>query len=53
LTATVLLDGVVSERKLQGIANGSVVKLAASAVLTPMAKDAARRHGLKLERIPE
>lgn len=51
--APVTLTGVVSERKLQGLARGTVVRLAASAVLTPMAKDAARRLGLKFERIEE
>ncbi len=45
------LEGVVSERKLRGIAAGTTVTLAASAVLTPMAKDVARRLGLKFERI--
>ncbi len=45
------LDGVVSERKLVGIAKGSSVKLTATAVVTPMAKDIARRLGLTFERI--
>jgi propanediol dehydratase small subunit len=49
-TASVTLDGVVSERKLQTIASGTTIRLAATAVLTPMAKDAARRLGLKFER---
>lgn len=49
----VTLDGVVSERKLQAIASGTTVRLAASAVLTPMAKDAGRRLGLKFERIAQ
>ncbi len=47
----VALDGVVSERKLTGIAPGTRVKLAAAAVVTPMAKDIARRLGLTFERI--
>ena len=49
----VTLDGVVSERKLQAIASGTTVRLAATAVLTPMAKDAGRRLGLKFERIAQ
>ena len=46
-----ILDGVVSERKLAGIPKGSTVKLTAAAVVTPMAKDIARRLGLTFERI--
>ena len=53
VAVSVMLDGVVSERKLQGLASGTIVRLAATAVLTPMAKDAARRMGLKFERIAE
>ena len=53
VAASVALDGVVSERKLQGLANGAIVRLAATAVLTPMAKDFARRMGLKFERTAE
>lgn len=53
LSAVVVLDGVVSERKLQMIAQGTTVRLAATAVLTPMAKDAGRRLGLKFERVSE
>ena len=53
VAASVALDGVVSERKLQGLANGTIVRLAATAVLTPMAKDFARRMGLKFERTAE
>lgn len=53
VAASITLDGVVSERKLQNIASGTMVKLAATAVLTPMAKDAARRLGLRFERIAE
>jgi uncharacterized lipoprotein YajG len=50
---SVTLDGVVSERKLQGLASRTIVRLAATAVLTPMAKDAGRRMGLKFERMSE
>lgn len=53
VAASVALDRVVSERKLQGLANGTIVRLAATAVLTPMAKDFARRMGLKFERTAE
>ena len=53
VAASVALAGVVSERKLQGLANGTIVRLAATAVLTPMAKDFARRMGLKFERTAE
>ncbi len=45
------LEGVISERKLQDLVPGSTVALAASAVVTPMAKDLARRLGLKFERM--
>jgi len=48
--ARLVMDGVISERKLHGIAPGTTIALAAGAVLTPMAKDAARRLGLSFER---
>lgn len=51
--ATVTLEGVVSERRLQGIDHGTTVRLVPTAVLTPMAKDAGRRLGLKFERIKQ
>ena len=44
------LDGVISERLLKDIATGSKVLLGANAVLTPLAKEAARRKGLTFER---
>ena len=47
----VVLEGVVSERKLVAFAPGATVVLAASAVLTPMARDAGRRLALKFERM--
>lgn len=50
-SAMPLLDGVVSERKLAGFAPGSAIRLTSTAVLTPMAKDVARRLGLTFERI--
>lgn len=45
-----VLHGVVSERVLNGVAAGSTVILAPGAVLTPLARDAGRRLGLKFER---
>lgn len=44
------MDGVISEIKLLGIAPGTTIALGPNAVLTPLAKDAARRLGLKFER---
>lgn len=44
------LSGVISERLLKDMAAGSVLVLGPTAVLTPLAKDAARRLGLKIER---
>ncbi|MDT8855495.1 hypothetical protein RNZ50_10815 [Paracoccaceae bacterium Fryx2] len=49
--ATGAMEGVISERRLQGIAAGSTLTLAAGAVLTPMARDVARRLGLRIERM--
>jgi len=49
-TVRLALDGVVSEQKLLGLAAGTTVSLGTNAVLTPLAKDAARRLGLKFER---
>ncbi len=48
-TATVL-DGVISERRLRGIELGSAVRLAPDAVLTPLAHDHLRRHGITVQR---
>lgn len=50
-TVAIRLEGVISERKIQGTKPGSTITLAASAVVTPMAKDVARRLGLKFERM--
>jgi len=49
-TVATRMEGVISERRIQHIAPGSTIILAASAVITPMAKDLARRLGLKFER---
>lgn len=51
VTTAISLKGVVSERRLQGVAPRSTVRLAADAVLTPLARDVGRRLGLKFERI--
>lgn len=48
--AGMVLDGVISERKLHLMPAGATVVLAQGAVLTPLAKDLVRRLGLKLER---
>ena len=45
-----LLRGVISERKLGGYTAGETVALTRDAVLTPLARDVARRLGLKIER---
>lgn len=50
-TVKTRLEGVISERKIRDIESGSTIALAASAVVTPMAKDLARRMGLKFERM--
>jgi hypothetical protein len=44
------LSGVVSERRLDGLPAGSTLVLAPGAVLTPLARDRARRLGMKIER---
>lgn len=49
-SAHLVMDGVISEQKLLGIAAGTTIALGPDAVLTPLAKDAARRLGLKFER---
>ena len=50
LSSRSALYGVVSERKLSGCIAGETIILAPDAVLTPLARDAARRLGLKIER---
>lgn len=45
-----VLSGVISERKLGGCTAGETITLARDAVLTPLARDVARRLGLKIER---
>jgi hypothetical protein len=48
--ASAILQGVVSEQKIYKLAGTAVLVLAADAVLTPLARDKARRLGLKIER---
>jgi hypothetical protein len=44
------LDGVITEQKVDGLARSGTLVLGPGAVLTPLAKDRARRLGLKIER---
>jgi hypothetical protein len=44
------LDGVVTEQRIDRLAGTSTLVLAPGAVLTPLARDRARRLGLKIER---
>lgn len=44
------LTGVVTEKTIDRQAGGPILVLAADAVLTPLARDRARRLGLKIER---
>jgi hypothetical protein len=44
------LTGVITEQKLDRLAKGGALVLAPDAVLTPLARDRARRLGLKIER---
>lgn len=44
------LDGVITEQKIDKVAGQGVLVLAPGAVLTPLARDKARRLGLKIER---
>jgi hypothetical protein len=48
--AAAALDGVVTEKRLRGLQAGTRVRLAPDAVLTPLARDHARRHGITIER---
>ena len=50
ITASTALEGVITEQKLDKLAASSTLVLAAGAVLTPLARDKARRLGLKIER---
>ena len=48
--ASTVLEGVVSEQKISALATKGTVVLGATAVLTPLARDRARKLGLKIER---
>lgn len=48
--ASTALDGVITEQKIDKFAGQGVLLLAPGAVLTPLARDKARRLGLKIER---
>lgn len=45
-----ILEGVISEQKISALAAKSTVILGPTAVLTPLARDRARKLGLKIER---
>lgn len=45
-----MLTGVITEQKIDRLAGTGVLVLGPSAVLTPLARDKARKLGLKLER---
>ncbi len=44
------IDGVVTEQRIDKLAGAGTLLLAPGAVLTPLARDKARRLGLKIER---
>ena len=48
--ATGALGGVITEQRIDKLAGSGTLVLNASAVLTPLARDKARRLGLKIER---
>jgi hypothetical protein len=50
LPAASTLTGVITEQKITRLASTGVVVLGPGAVLTPLARDRARRLGLKIER---
>lgn len=45
-----ILEGVISEQKISALGAKSTVILGPTAVLTPLARDRARKLGLKIER---
>ena len=45
-----VLEGVISEQKIAGLAAKGTLVLGPTAVLTPLARDRARKLGLKIER---
>jgi hypothetical protein len=44
------LEGVINERRVESLAGAGTLKLGPTAVLTPLARDRARKLGLKIER---
>jgi len=48
--SSIVLDGTVTEAKINKCAGAGIVALAADAVITPLARDRARALGLKIER---
>lgn len=50
IAAAAALEGVITEQKLDMLPRSGTLVLAAGAVLTPLARDKARRLGLKIER---
>jgi hypothetical protein len=45
-----ILEGVISEQKISALAAMGTLVLGPTAVLTPLARDRARKLGLKIER---
>jgi len=45
-----ILEGVISEQRISSLAAKGTVVLGSTAVLTPLARDRARKLGLKIER---
>jgi hypothetical protein len=45
-----ILEGVVSEQRIAAMAGKGTLRLGSTAVLTPLARDKARKLGLKFER---
>jgi hypothetical protein len=45
-----ILEGVISEQKISALAAKGTLILGPTAVLTPLARDRARKLGLKIER---
>ena len=49
-TPSDILEGVITEQKIAGLAAKGTLVLGPTAVLTPLARDRARKLGLKIER---
>jgi hypothetical protein len=50
VSASGMVEGVITEQKIDRLAGTGTLVLAPGAVLTPLARDKARRLGLKIER---